>query len=147
MNKALTEKELQDFSAVLPMPKAVSPVTMSRSEKLFRWAKLVRDAGDHLRLYNKLEHWKEGQINACEISPNDQTAFGRAVADPTFQAAGLPAKTNLRKVMDFFEVSQGDLHEFSCDCGGGISNTDMASRIEKLAKPSMLARAKKHFGG
>jgi hypothetical protein len=35
--------------------------------------------------------------------------------------------------MHFFELSQHELHEFSCDCGGVITNDEMAKRINTLA--------------
>jgi len=50
--------------------------------------------------------------------------------------------------MDFFELSQSDIHAFSCDCGGSISNAKMADRIEKIARgPNIYNRVYERIFG
>jgi RimJ/RimL family protein N-acetyltransferase len=60
------------------------------------------------------------------------TALGAAVRDPEFQKQGIG--TTIHDVMKFFGLTQQQLHEFSCDCGGAISNDQQARRIEGLAR-------------
>jgi hypothetical protein len=117
---------------------------MSRREKLLLWAGMIRASDKQLALYHLLERYTEAQLKEARIGAVDQSAFGIAISSPVFQAAGLPAKgtgvfgngpksSSLKEVMGFFELSQGELHEFSCDCGGHISNEQMAQRIERIA--------------
>jgi hypothetical protein len=55
-----------------------------------------------------------------------------AASDPVLQSAGLIGET-IKNVREFFELSDQDIHRFSCDCGGTISNDVMAKRIRNLA--------------
>jgi hypothetical protein len=60
--------------------------------------------------------------------------FAIASTDPVFNQDGLPHGANLPTFMGYFEITQRQLHEFSCDCGGHISNEEMSRRIERLAQ-------------
>jgi hypothetical protein len=89
--------------------------------------------------------------------------FATALADPLFREQGLvgtplndgtPA-VSPRQIMDFFELTQEQLHEFSCNCGGQLTGATIADRIERLAgpapvagggSPTLLDRAKSLFG-
>ncbi len=109
---------------------------MSRAEKLNYWAGLVRNhrLSPTLGIYHRLEYYREDDLIATPVATDHMTAFGVAVSDPGMREQGLQNPTTVRGIMNFFELSQGELHEFSCDCGGAINNEQMASRIEKLAK-------------
>lgn len=117
---------------------------MSRREKLLLWAGMIRAHHGPLQLYHLLERYSDDQLKEARFTTNDQSAFGIAVNSPVFQAAGLPTKpsgilgngpksSSMKETMGFFELSQRELHEFSCDCGGQLSNEDMAKRIERIA--------------
>jgi hypothetical protein len=60
------------------------------------------------------------------------TALGVAVRSPEFQKQGIG--TTIHDVMKFFGLTQQQLHEFSCDCGGPITREQQARRIEGLAR-------------
>lgn len=105
---------------------------MTRRDKLLRWAKLVREAPGYLCLYSNLEHFTKKQLAGIYVKESS-TAFGLAVADPLFKGAGLRSNASVADCMDFFEVTQKQLHEFSCDCGGRITNKEMSYRIQELA--------------
>ncbi len=105
---------------------------MTRREKLRHWAQLVRRCNDDLLLYSNLEHMGREWLAGNPMN-HERTAFGLAARDATLQAQGLRLDSSLADGMQFFELSQSQLHEFSCDCGGHISNLHMADRIEKLA--------------
>ena len=110
---------------------------MTRAEKLNRWADLVRQYPSSLRLFSNLEHWTAESLVVpiantgpyCEVS-----ALSLAGKDAAFQAEGLPQMPSARDIMNYFELSQADLHEFSCDCGGYLSNARQADRIAGLAR-------------
>lgn len=118
--------DLQGKAKVVPV--ADAPGT--QKEKLSRWAELVRAYPDRLTLFSNLEHWDQPMLE----KPLDAylSAFSLAAADVKFKAAGLLSCT-AAAMMRFFNIRQDQLHEFSCDCGGAISNTDMARRIEGIA--------------
>lgn len=116
---------------------------MSRKEKLQRWADLIRMMGDTpLALFSNLERWDQEMLDHVYCFPGESHAFGVALCDPILQDAGLvgkpapgkpPGSASISEVTGFFELSKEELHEFSCDCGGSISNREMASRIEHIA--------------
>lgn len=103
-------------------------VKLTRKEKLIRWAELARNHTNAFALVHLLEHWRDEKLN----HPLPNTPMDLAASDPVFQAAGLQ-RSSAAATVNFFELKQNELHAFSCDCGGAISNTDMANRIEHLA--------------
>jgi hypothetical protein len=109
------------------------PVQMTRREKLTRWAELVRKVDTGLVLYHAIEHMRPYQLKEIRPFQGPMSAFTMAVKDPTFQSQGLKIESTLVEIMNFFELSQGELHEFSCDCGGYIDNHEQAHRIDRLA--------------
>jgi len=116
---------------------AAVPIPVTRADRLREWAKIVRACNRNVWLLSNLEHLTEPHIsmpldaiygaNAVAGSP-----FGLAANHPPFRVQGYTGST-LRDAMSFFEVNQSQLHEFSCDCGGMLSNEEMARRIERLA--------------
>lgn len=131
MNKMVSTADLER-EVVSAVP------TMTRTEKLLRWAELIRkaDPNQPFRLMSNLEHCHP--LDLMHTVCHHATAFALAARDPILQDAGLvgkvlPPKVTVGEVMNFFELKQEELHEFSCDCGGAITNTDMANRIENIA--------------
>jgi hypothetical protein len=121
-----------DIEALVSIAVPVIP-KMTRREKLAHWAGLVRSHHNYLHLYHNLEYLHPSQL--AEIFPRhiqQMTAFSLALADKTLNSQGLDPNSNLIGVMGFFELSQRQLHEFSCDCGGEITNHQMADRIERI---------------
>lgn len=122
MNKMLTKTELQQQAVPLV-------TTMTRREKLLRWAKLIRETPVQLRLYSALEYQPMEMLNSIG---HDGTAFALAATDPIFKDAGL-GSNSIGDSIRFFELSRDELHYLSCDCCGDITNADMAKRTEILA--------------
>ncbi len=136
MNKPLSIAELESSVCLVPLP-------MSRRDKLMRFAQVVRASGRMFFIFHGLEYYTQVQLKAA-VHPS--SAFAAAAADPILQDAGLKGAAAI-DAMGFFELSQQELHEFSCDCGGVISNAEMADRIERLAEgPSQRVPAKRMFG-
>lgn len=106
----------------------VTAVALTRKEKLTRWAQLARQHTHAFSLVHLLERWRGEELSRTLPS----TPMALAAADPVFQAAGLQG-SSAADTMKFFELNQDELHAFSCDCGGHISNSDMADRIDHLA--------------
>lgn len=136
MNKQLTQDEISNLNVPTILP-------LTRSEKLLRWAKIVRETKTPFVIFHRLEHYHPQQLFGIY---HPGSAFAAALADPILQDAGLVADApgnNLSAgaASTFFELSQQDLHEFSCDCGGVIGNKGMADRIEKLANLKTLPTA------
>lgn len=120
MNKQLMPDEV----ALLAKP------VMTRREKLMRFAEVVRSHRDRpFGLYHNLEGYHPEQLQSIGINGS---AFEAAAADPILRDAGLTGQT-VADAQRFFELSQHELHEFSCNCGGEITNEDMARRIEHVA--------------
>ncbi|MEY9184745.1 hypothetical protein ABIG06_006293 [Bradyrhizobium sp. USDA 326] len=109
------------------------PVKMTREQKLMRWADLIRRHPGPLALFHGIEYMNRRDLEAVTITSAHPFALSVAQADPVLQAEGLQSPTSLGDALRFFEISQHEAHAFSCDCGGAISNTDQAQRIERLA--------------
>ena len=112
-------------------------VKMSKEQKLQHWAFLIRRSDKQMLLFSNLEYMREHQLQNLDIHrtfPGYDSPFRIACSDSIFQAEGLTAGTQLPEFMKFMELTQMELHEFSCDCGGQISTQGMADRIEHLAK-------------
>ena len=106
---------------------------MTRTAKLQRWAEIVRAYDGRLVLLHNLEYESIEYIRSLEVKYTI-TAMGLAAADPVLNAAGLSPDATIYDVMKFFEISQLELHAFSCDCGGYLDNANQAYRIERLIK-------------
>lgn len=118
MNKPLTAIE-----TIVAVP------VMSKREKLMRLAALVRSFGYSLYMFNGLEYRTAREL---ETMVHPFSAFALAAKDPILQDAGLQGDS-VADAKRFFELSNDELHAFSCDCGGHLSNGAMARRIETIA--------------
>lgn len=109
------------------------PAPMTRREKLLRWAMLIRTCKyPQLRLFHLLEKYSDEEMRMV-VAPGCDFAFSLALGDAVLLDAGLPSASTLQQHKEFFELTQQELHAFSCDCGGAISNETMAQRIEAIA--------------
>lgn len=104
-----------------------------RRERLLRWAELVRQSRVRLSLFHNLEHWNKAQLSGYLAAALPHSALSIAARDPVFHSQGLSETYSILDVLKFFSLTQEQLHEFSCDCGGAIDNSVMADRIEKMA--------------
>lgn len=124
MNKPLSTAEIDTLGTIL-----VDKPVMTRKEKLLRWASLIRQHTGTIVIFNGLEYARREMLDRYQ---HPQSAFAIAARDQVLSAAGLKEGHALAAV-EFFNLTQNELHRFSCDCGGLISNEDMARRIESLA--------------
>jgi hypothetical protein len=138
MNKPLSAAELDRLSVP-------APTVMTKREKLMRFAAIVRASSGHFVIWHGLEHASDAALARIPLTRDGEpTAFSAAARDPILTDAGL-RNTNLLAAVKFFELTKHELHAFSCDCGGEISRTSMANRIEQIATgrppPSLFSRA------
>lgn len=117
-----------------PQAEFLNPVitVMSRAEKLQRWADIVRNTRQRFYIFHLLERYTPQQLQEARC---DASAFAAAYKDPILKDAGLKGDS-AADAMKFFELSQDELHEFSCNCSGDLSNAEMAKRIEGIAARS-----------
>lgn len=113
---------------------------MTRSEKLLHWAGLVRKRPG-VRLYHGLEYYNQSMLNhPIDTAHNGNGLFSIALNDAVLREQGLTGTPtgndttiSTQQIMDFFELSQAELHVFSCDCGGTMTGRGIAERMESLA--------------
>jgi hypothetical protein len=134
MNKQLSPTELALLSSPIPMPPPLP--TMTRKEKLLRFAQIIRSVPKPFVIFHGIEYEPQHVLAGIH---HPESAFAAAGRDPVLQQAGLKLEkgdVTVGAAQRFFELSQHDLHEFSCDCGGVISNEEMARRVERIAARS-----------
>jgi hypothetical protein len=119
--------------------KVAVPIPMTRADKLERWASLVERSNAGLALYDRIECRTQADLDAVEVAIHN-TAFGIATRDPVLVEAGLTDHT-IGGIQRFFELSAAELHEFSCNCGGEISNAEQARRLRDIKDRSTFGRA------
>lgn len=133
MNRPLSTVEFESFITSVP-----STSQMTRREKLLRFAEVIRKsrtgmfAGRRFRMFSNLEYISD---DVYEYMNHPDSPFAAAYKDKLLREAGLESHT-VGAAKRFFELSRDDLHAFSCDCGGVLSNETMARRIEAIADSS-----------
>jgi hypothetical protein len=139
------------FQKEAPMNQQLSPAdiatmavqiipAMSKHDKLMRFAQLVRLSSRPCGLYHRLECYTQKELEAIGFG---FSAFAIAAADPVLRDAGFTG-VSVADAIGFFELTLDEVHTFSCDCGGELSNRQMADGIEKLAlapRASLFNRA------
>lgn len=131
MNQQVKPEDL-----LVSIPLRASARSMTRREKLYHWASIVRDHPcGTLALMHNLEFVPRFDLDHARIVDilPPYTAMSIAVRDPLFVSLGLSRETTIGGLMNFMALTQHELHEFSCDCGGAIDNREQARRIEHLA--------------
>ena len=122
MNKSLAAVELSP---------AASPAT--KRQKLRRFANIIRSGPRcPLYLFINLEYRDAGE---WKYLSHPGSPFALAAQDNVLYAAGLRSGS-VGDAQRFFELSREELAEFSCVCGGRITNDEMANRIERIAARS-----------
>lgn len=125
MNKHLSTEELANLSVELP--------TMSRAEKLMRWADVLRERKGRVYMASNLEHMLPDARNSLQ---HEFFPWTIASNDPILKDAGLAGPT-YGDAKKFFELTDADIHAFTCNCGGEITRDSMANRIEVIARSGL----------
>jgi hypothetical protein len=107
------------------------PAPLTKAQKLERFATLIDGARLVLGLYHRLEFASQETKDDMSVL-GSRTAFDVAAQDQTFKEAGIGHTVG--SVQRFFELSNEELHAFSCDCGGRLTNVDQSRLIRDIAR-------------
>ena len=149
MHEPLSAEKTAELQKEFPVDEA--PAKLTRAQKMERLASLIDKLppGECLALDHLLERRSDDDL----ASRRAQGALALAASDDVFKKDGLKAAADsgvfsAKDVRDYLELSTPELHEFSCDCGGGISNSDMARRVRSLAtpRPGLIGRVRAAAG-
>lgn len=121
----------------------VTPVAtpLRRRDKLRLWAAQIDEwqSPHYERVYldglRSVENSTLSELR-CRRLPD---ALAIAAASPKLQAAGLTAAT-VGEFMDFFDLSQMQLHRIACYCQVDMSCRAVARRIRSVARFGIIAR-------
>lgn len=114
--------------------------TLSRSERLDRWAELLeRDASRRLRSLGEIELKSPAERLLMRAPDSPLTV---AYEDPVLRAEGL-ASDRLGDAIEFFELTNGQAHRLLCSCMNGWSMLagTTARRVRRIAHPDPRLRA------
>ena len=117
MNKTLTTAEI---AAALPV--------MTKRDKLLRLASIVRSSGAHIGLLSQVEY-----LDEFERAHFQYSLFVLASRDPILKGCAGMTSGTIAEGERFFGLTRNELHHFSCDCGGALTNEQMARRVEDIA--------------
>ncbi|CAN7666005.1 hypothetical protein LJR231_005272 [Phyllobacterium sp. LjRoot231] len=121
--------------------------TMSRGERLERWAELLEQNPDR-RLATL--HQTEYQLAGVRATMRgDSTPISVAFEDPVLRAAGLENDT-YGEAKRFFELTDRQLHKVICYChfGATVNAATAAHYIRAVpTQPGMFARLRETFAG
>lgn len=150
MHEPLSAEKTAELQKEFPVDEA--PVKLTRAQKLERLATLVeKNAYGYLALGHLIERRTDAVLATIPVFG----ALELASRDEVFLKDGLtaaaPGHFSVKDVRDYLELSTGELHEFSCDCGGSIDTQKMAIRMRGLAQngprsDGLISRAVRSFG-
>ncbi|MER9670871.1 MULTISPECIES: hypothetical protein [unclassified Mesorhizobium] len=123
--------------------------TMSRSERLKRWAELLERNPD--RRLSTLHQTEYQPVRARAAMRGDGSPIAVAFEDPVLRAAGLE-NDNYGEAKRFFELTDRQLHEIICYChfGATVSAATAARHIRAAVagrQPGMFARMREALVG
>lgn len=107
----------------------IETITMTKRDKLYRLASILRAATHQVFIFHGVEYMS---LAERRMATHPYSAFALAAADAVLKDAGMTGDSVAEGVR-FFQLSKDDLHAFSCDCGGHMTNEQMASRVEAIA--------------
>lgn len=113
---------------------ATDALSLDRRGRLLLWAAQVRAYPQPLFLFHNLEYIHPQDFASVAVPHQPVSAFSLALGNPALgigSQVGQPG--SMKAITDRMELTREQLHEFSCDCGGSISNEEMARRIERIA--------------
>ncbi|WP_274629541.1 hypothetical protein [Arvimicrobium flavum] len=143
--KHQTIDELQAVAEIQPG----LPRTLTRSERLQRWAELLeRDPGRRLSTLHQTEY--QAPLARDRMS-SEGSPISVAFADDVLREAGMKNDT-YGEAKRFFELTDGQLHEVICYChfGSSVSAATAAAHVRQILvgrKPGLLARLREAFLG
>ena len=122
------------------------PDTLSRAERLERWAKCL-EANPARQLFTLHETEHQSAKMRDEMRRND-SPISVAFADPVLRASGL-ANDTYGEAKRFFELTDGHLHDVICYChyGETVKAATAARNVRSILAPGVFARFRDTFMG
>jgi len=107
-------------------------VTMSRKERLIRWANALEIHAGPLNALSRIEYLSPEVRRAYRGTNTPLTVAFNNIA---LREEGL-ASDRLGDAMDFFDMTDADAHRLLCDCHyvGSMTGTGLARRIRRYAE-------------
>jgi hypothetical protein len=104
---------------------------LSRQNRLERWASLLEAHQGKVLPFFGIEHLPRRELAAMRA---DQTPLAVAFADPALRADGLKGD-DVGSVMEYFELSRGQIHRLFCDCHyrGTMTSASVAAELRSIA--------------
>lgn len=133
-------KTLDELRQVAEVRSSLGRDRMSKQERLERWADVLEAAPQcYLRSLYETEYASRRRRYALR---EDDSPLSVAFQDPVLRAEGLKGD-RYRDAIDFFELSDDDLHYLVCYCYHGPTMTPkaVASRVRTAAR----RKARKSF--
>jgi len=119
---------------VLAAPDLLVTTSLSRRERLERWAEILgHEPRRRLRALHDIEYKSQQELLAYRV---DDSPLSVAYADPVLRAAGLRSDT-LGDAGEFFGLSPDQLHYLLCFCHHGetLTASATAAQVRALARP------------
>ena len=117
----------------------VRTTTLTRAERLARWALLLERHDARIRTLDSIELVPRRRRNGMRA---EDSALSIAFADPVLRDAGLEGET-YGDVRAFFDLSHGDMHHLACRCHLGVAEQSRltAARLRRMSA-GPIARAR-----
>jgi len=132
----MEHRPLSELSHVADFKRPVQTPTLSKRERLDRWAELLEREPDRmLKTLDEIE-WKPRAVRRAMRA--DDSALALAYADPVLRVAGLASDT-FGDAVKFFDISEHDAHIVLCSCHGGdfMRAEEAARRVRGIRSPSL----------
>jgi hypothetical protein len=112
---------------------------MSRRERLERWAEVLAQQPE--RRLRAIEGTEFGTRRERRAKRADGSPITMAFQDPVLRAGGLRGDS-VGDAVDFFELSEHDVHHLICYCHHGhtVSAGAVAARLRRAEAPPLPAR-------
>ena len=120
------------------------PNTLSRTERLIRWAERLESYPTR-RLFT-LHQTEHQSASVRDEMRGPDTAISIAFRDPVLRASGL-ANDTYGEAKRFFELTDRQLHDVICYChyGETVSAATAARNVRAIVEPGLLARLRGTF--
>ena len=138
----MKHQTLEQLQVVAEVDQGYSRQTMSRTERLERWAQLLEWNPE--RRLSTLHQTEYQPDDVRAIMRGDDTAISIAFHDHVLRGSGLK-NDSYGEAKRFFELTDGQLHEVICYChfGATVSAATAAHHVRGVLagrQPGMLAR-------
>ena len=145
----MKHQTLEQLQIVAAVDQGYLRHTMSRGERLERWAELLERNPD--RRLSTLHQTEYQPVRARGAMRGDGSPISVAFEDPVLRAAGLE-NDNYGEAKRFFELTDRQLHEIICYChfGATVTAATAARHIRAVRtrrQPGMFARLHDAFVG